>query len=65
MAKKENRLDVCQHRFYFIETSRVTVKRVKYHIDKYECSKCRKLYLVDKKTNNRAYLDDALGEEVT
>ena len=49
----------------FIETSRVHYKGKIYDIDKYIDRKSGKLYLQDRKTKEKIFLDHALGEEVT
>lgn len=55
-----------EHKLIFLETSTITINGKIIIIDKYCCNyvNCNKLYMIDKQTNKRIYLDDILGEEV-
>jgi len=60
MARRKS----CDHKFKFIESSKVTYKNKEYEIDKYICIKCNKYAFVDKKTKKFISFDNAMGDEV-
>ena len=52
------------HRYLFLETSHITVDNQKIKIDKYYCTECNKLYIMNSDKKERIFLDHAIGEEV-
>ncbi len=54
---------MCGHLWKFLKSSKIVIDNKNYHIDRYECRLCERVYTIDKVTGQRLNLQGMVGEE--